>query len=102
MNVHAQTDSEAETRALAARLGGWLRGGDCVALDGPLGCGKTCFVRGLAEGLDLDPAAVSSPTFVIHHEYTGRGSGVRQPGCLPNGRARPHPAAAEPVGHARL
>ncbi|MCH6550685.1 MAG: tRNA (adenosine(37)-N6)-threonylcarbamoyltransferase complex ATPase subunit type 1 TsaE [Planctomycetes bacterium] len=73
MNVHAQTDSEADTRALAARLAGRLRGGDCVALDGPLGCGKTCFVRGLAEGLGLDPAAVSSPTFVIHHEYAGGG-----------------------------
>ena len=54
MNVHAQSDSEAETRALAAQLAGRLRGGDCVALDGPLGCGKTCFVRGLAEGLGLD------------------------------------------------
>ncbi len=73
MNVHAQTDSEAETRALAAHLAGRLRGGDCVALDGPLGCGKTCFVRGLAEGLGLDPAAVCSPTFVIHHEYAGGG-----------------------------
>ena len=54
-----------ETETLAARLAPHLRPGDVVALAGPLGSGKTCFVRGLAAGLGLDPAQVSSPTFVI-------------------------------------
>jgi tRNA threonylcarbamoyladenosine biosynthesis protein TsaE len=40
-----------------------------VALIGPLGAGKTVFVKGLAEGLGIDPAAVTSPTFVISSEY---------------------------------
>ncbi len=43
-----------------------------VALEGPLGAGKTTFVKGLAEGLGLDPAGVTSPTFVIASEYPAR------------------------------
>ncbi len=40
-----------------------------VALVGPLGAGKTAFVKGLAEGLGIDPARVASPTFVVASEY---------------------------------
>ncbi len=44
-----------------------------VALEGPLGAGKTCLVQGLAEGLGVDPRApVTSPTFGIVAEYPGR------------------------------
>jgi tRNA threonylcarbamoyladenosine biosynthesis protein TsaE len=42
-----------------------------VLLTGPLGAGKTAFVRGLAMGLDIDPGDVSSPTFTLIHEYRG-------------------------------
>jgi len=44
-------------------------GGLVVSLVGPLGAGKTVFVKGLAEGLGIDPAMVASPTFVIASEY---------------------------------
>ena len=57
----------AVARELAARLGA----GDVVLLSGNLGAGKTAFVRGLAAGLGIDPADVSSPTFTIVHEYRG-------------------------------
>jgi len=40
-----------------------------LSLVGPLGVGKTAFVKGLAGGLGLDPDSVSSPTFVIVHQY---------------------------------
>lgn len=40
-----------------------------IALEGDLGAGKTCLVRGLARGLGLDDRAVSSPTFVMHVEH---------------------------------
>jgi tRNA threonylcarbamoyladenosine biosynthesis protein TsaE len=43
-----------------------------LALEGSLGAGKTVFVKGLAEGLAIDPNAVLSPTFVIASEYEGR------------------------------
>lgn len=64
-----------ETRRLASELATTLAPGDCVALRGELGAGKTCFVRGLVEGLGGDPRSVSSPTFVLLNVYdTPRGS----------------------------
>jgi tRNA threonylcarbamoyladenosine biosynthesis protein TsaE len=41
-------------------------------LYGELGSGKTVFVRGVAVGIGAPPRAVSSPTFVLVHEYAGR------------------------------
>jgi tRNA threonylcarbamoyladenosine biosynthesis protein TsaE len=63
--------SEAGTEAIAATLAAELVAGDVVLLTGNLGAGKTAFVRGLAAGLGLDPALVSSPTFALIHEYRG-------------------------------
>ena len=60
---------EAATRQLGRDLAARLRPGDAVLLFGDLGSGKTVFVRGLAEGLGLDPSEVASPTFAIVHEY---------------------------------
>src|SRR5882724_3205553 len=67
-----RSESEAMTMAIGESLAKKLRGGDALALEGPLGSGKTCFVRGLARGLGLDPSTVSSPTFVICQEYSAR------------------------------
>jgi tRNA threonylcarbamoyladenosine biosynthesis protein TsaE len=64
--------SPEETRALAARLGPGLAPGDVVALNGELGSGKTEFVHGLAQGLEVPPQMVASPSFVLAHEYPGR------------------------------
>ena len=63
------TDGVTGTEAVAARLAAGLQPGDLIALDGPLGAGKTAFVRGLAAGLGVDPRVVKSPTFVLHHVY---------------------------------
>ncbi len=63
--------SEAQTRAIAAALAPSLRPGAVILLSGDLGAGKTAFVRGLAEGLGLDPDEVTSPTFTLVHEYRG-------------------------------
>jgi tRNA threonylcarbamoyladenosine biosynthesis protein TsaE len=65
------TRSEAETARVAGDLAGTLSPGDVVLLSGSLGAGKTAFVRGLAEGLGIDPEDVSSPTFTLVHEYRG-------------------------------
>ena len=66
------TDSEAATIDAGRTLGRRLSPGAVVLLGGPLGAGKTAFVRGLAEGLGCDGEDVSSPTFTIVQEYRGR------------------------------
>ena len=67
----AVTHSEAETSAVASDLARSLSAGAVVLLSGDLGAGKTAFVRGLAEGLGIDPELVSSPTFTLIQEYRG-------------------------------
>ena len=70
MSSHT-THSEDDTAALARTLAASLKAGDVLLLSGNLGAGKTAFVRGLAEGLGIDPEEVSSPTFTLVHEYRG-------------------------------
>lgn len=65
-----RSDSPAETRRAAADLAESLAAGDVVHLVGPLGAGKTTFVRGLADALGAGDD-VSSPTFELVHVYTG-------------------------------
>ena len=62
--------SEAETLAIAAEFAATLRPGDVVALTGELGAGKTVFTRGVAAALGIS-GEVTSPTFVLIHEYRG-------------------------------
>jgi len=65
------SQSQDETVAVARQLGATLSAGSVVLLFGDLGAGKTVFVRGLAEGLGLDPTDVTSPTFTLVQEYRG-------------------------------
>lgn len=65
------TRGEEETRALGRRLGAELSGGERVGLSGELGAGKTCFVRGIAEGLGIRPEAVRSPSFTLLATHDG-------------------------------
>jgi tRNA threonylcarbamoyladenosine biosynthesis protein TsaE len=69
--VHIAHDL-AETDALGSRLAGLLAPGSVLALDGPLGAGKTRLVQAIAAALGVDPAGVTSPTFVLVNEYHGR------------------------------
>ncbi len=46
--------------------------GDVIGLVGPLGSGKTLFIKGFCEGLGIDPTGVLSPTFTLIHHYSGR------------------------------
>lgn len=62
-----------ETIQIGHRLGAALSGGELIALTGPLGAGKTHFVKGLALGLGVSAAEpVVSPTFMLVREYAGR------------------------------
>ena len=63
----------AATEAFGHRLGALLFPGAVVALVGQLGAGKTHLTRAVAEGLGVrNPAAVTSPTFVLIQEYPAR------------------------------
>ena len=66
------TNRVEETEALGRRIGAMLSGNETIALFGGLGMGKTAFVRGLAEGLGIDPLEIASPTFAIVHEHEGK------------------------------
>jgi tRNA threonylcarbamoyladenosine biosynthesis protein TsaE len=71
--ITVTTHSPQDTRTLAARLGAFLAPGDVLALTGELGSGKTEFVRGLAQGLEVPPEVpVASPSFILAREYPGR------------------------------
>jgi tRNA threonylcarbamoyladenosine biosynthesis protein TsaE len=64
--------SEAETDRLGRAIAEAARPGTVIGLVGDLGAGKTRLVRAIAEALGVEPGAISSPTFVLIHEYDGR------------------------------
>lgn len=72
MTRRVVTHSEYETAAVGRDLAAALAPGSVVLLFGDLGSGKTAFVRGLGDGLGVDPADVSSPTFTLLQHYRGR------------------------------
>jgi len=60
-----------ETECLAQHFYRMIRPDAVVALFGPLGAGKTCFVRGVAKAAGIDPEDVGSPSFTLINEYPG-------------------------------
>jgi tRNA threonylcarbamoyladenosine biosynthesis protein TsaE len=66
-------NSPQETIEFGQNFGAKLRGGEIVAVCGPLGSGKTHLIKGIAAGAGAaESAQVNSPTFVIINEYSGR------------------------------
>lgn len=66
------THSAQETFELGREMGQQLRGGEILLLRGDLGAGKTVFAKGLAAGLGIDPADVTSPSFTLINVHEGR------------------------------
>ena len=62
------SNSAEETIAAGRNYARSARRGDVFALTGDLGAGKTQFVKGFVAGLGSS-AEVTSPTFVLVHEY---------------------------------
>lgn len=69
--ITVQSDSPEQTMQIARELAATLRGGECIALHGELGAGKTQFIRGLVAGLNGPVRRVSSPTYVLLNVYSG-------------------------------
>lgn len=73
MNYNFITNSPEETIGLGRKIGSKLKGGEIIAITGPLGSGKTHLIKGIATGAGAqDSRNVNSPTFVIVNEYLGR------------------------------
>jgi len=69
LTVH--TNSAHETMALGEQIGRAAQAGDCIALIGELGAGKTVMAKGIAKGIGIEPDAVTSPTFVLIARHQG-------------------------------
>ncbi|HUZ72188.1 MAG TPA: tRNA (adenosine(37)-N6)-threonylcarbamoyltransferase complex ATPase subunit type 1 TsaE [Stellaceae bacterium] len=67
---------ERATEALAARLAGLAGTGDVIALEGPLGSGKTTFARAFIRARFPGVAEVPSPTFTLVEVYGDAGPAV--------------------------
>jgi tRNA threonylcarbamoyladenosine biosynthesis protein TsaE len=67
-----EIESELETAYLGSAIAATAEPDTVIGLSGPLGAGKTRLVRAVAEALGVDPVAVSSPTYLLIHEYQGR------------------------------
>ena len=80
MNTTATQISEAEftssspeqTFNYGHQLGARLEGGEILLLSGPLGAGKTIFVKGICASLGIDEEEVTSPSFTLVNPYAGR------------------------------
>ncbi len=67
------THTPDETQKLGKTIGKWIEHPLVIGLTGDLGSGKTAFVQGLAEGLEVpDEYYITSPTFTLINEYPGR------------------------------
>jgi tRNA threonylcarbamoyladenosine biosynthesis protein TsaE len=67
------TYSADETTALGRKLAAEIRPPKLILLRGDLGAGKTTLVKGIAAGFNAATEdEVTSPTFTLIHEYSGR------------------------------
>ena len=57
-----------ETLNLGKKLSNQLNPQSIVLLQGPIGAGKTSFVKGIAKGLSVSED-ITSPTFALSHYY---------------------------------
>ncbi len=73
MDFNIISSSAEDTIELGRKIGSQLKGGEVIAVCGPLGSGKTHLIKGIAAGAGAkDRRDVNSPTFVIINEYAGR------------------------------
>ncbi len=64
-----RSGSADQTRELGRLVSEYVTWGGIIGLSGPLGAGKTEFMRGVAEGYDIGDV-ITSPTYVLEAIYT--------------------------------
>ncbi len=97
MEYRVTSATAEQTREWGKQLGGWLRGGDVVALIGDLGAGKTAFAQGVGEAFCVQ-GLMTSPTFTLIHEYVGRLKGKEVRLIHMDLYRLQHPEEAEVIG----
>jgi tRNA threonylcarbamoyladenosine biosynthesis protein TsaE len=71
MNLTIITKIPEETKNLGKEVGKLAKPGDLLAFYGELGVGKTCFIQGISQELEVKDY-VTSPSFTIVNEYQGK------------------------------
>jgi len=71
MNLTIITKIPEETKNLGKEVGKLAKPGDLLAFYGELGAGKTCFIQGISQELEVKDY-VTSPSFTIVNEYQGK------------------------------
>lgn len=71
--IHIRLD---DIQGLVKKMSGKLHGGEIIALAGPLGAGKTTFVKSLGKALGIR-RRITSPTFTLMQDF-----------AIPNSRGR--------------
>jgi tRNA threonylcarbamoyladenosine biosynthesis protein TsaE len=66
------SESQEQTFNFGHQVGARLEGGEILLLSGPLGAGKTVFVKGICAALGIDEEDVTSPSFTLVNPYAGR------------------------------
>lgn len=64
--------SPEETFNYGHQIGARLEGGEILLLSGPLGAGKTLFVKGICAALGVAEEEVTSPSFTLVNPHAGR------------------------------
>ena len=73
MDFDTVSNSAEETIVLGRRIGEQLKGGEVIAVCGVLGSGETHLIKGIVSGAGgKNSREVTSPTFIIVNEYSGR------------------------------
>jgi tRNA threonylcarbamoyladenosine biosynthesis protein TsaE len=72
MELVIRLTSPEQTRRFGRWLADELHSGDVIALNGPLGAGKTFLVQAVAAGLGITEEEIHSPTYMLIQEYAGR------------------------------
>lgn len=67
-----ESSSAEETFNIGRRVGECLNGGEILLLSGPLGAGKTMFVKGVCAALGIEAEDVTSPSFTLVNPHSGR------------------------------
>jgi len=71
MNLIIITKSSEEPKNIGKEVGKLAKPGDLLAFYGELGTGKTCFIQGISQELEVKDY-VTSPSFTIINEYQGK------------------------------